>query len=73
MQRDPNLSELKQQQESIQGGKKLTSKKKGRSTTINVKSRKFLQKNKILSRWTEYCSELNNHERYGNIAALDCN
>ena len=43
--------------------KDLTSEKQGRSSTIQDKSGKCLTKEKeILSRWTEYCSELYNYE-----------
>ena len=43
--------------------KDVTSEKQGRSSTIQDKSRKCLTEEKeILSRWTEYCSELYNHE-----------
>ena len=47
--------------------KDLTSEKQGRSSTIQDKSGKCLTEEKdILSRWTEYCSELYNYE------SLDC-
>ena len=53
--------------------KHLTSEKQGRSSTIQDRSRKCLTEEKeILSRWTEYCSELYNHERCGDNAVLDC-
>ena len=53
--------------------KDLTSEKQGRSSTIQDKSGKCLTEEKeILSRWTEYCSELYNHESCGNNAVLDC-
>ena len=43
--------------------KDLTSEKQGRSSTIKDKSGKCLTEEKeILSRWTEYCSELYNYE-----------
>ena len=39
--------------------KYLTSEKQGRSSTIQVKSRKCLtEETEILSRWTEYCSKM---------------
>ena len=42
--------------------KDLTSEKQGRSSNIQDKSGKCLTEEKeILSRWTEYCSELYNH------------
>ena len=46
---------------SYQLVKYLTSEKQGRSTTIQDKSGKRLTEEKeILSRWTDYCSELYN-------------
>ena len=51
----------------------LTLEKQARSTTILAKSRKwFTEEQEILRRWTEYCSELYNHESYGDNAVLDC-
>ena len=53
--------------------KDLTSEKQGRSSTIQDKSGKCLTEvNEILSRWTEYCSELYNYESCGDNAVLDC-
>ena len=53
--------------------KDLTSEKQGRSSTIQDKSGKCLTEEKeILSRWTEYCSELYNYETCGNTTVLDC-
>ena len=53
--------------------KDLTSEKQGRSSTIQDKSGKCLTEEKeILSRWTEYCSELYNSESCGDNAVLDC-
>ena len=53
--------------------KDLTSEKQGRSSTIQDKSGKCLTEEKeILSRWTEYCSELCNYESCGDNAVLDC-
>ena len=53
--------------------KDLTSEKQGRSSTIQDKSGKCLTEGKeILSRWTEYCSELYNYESCGDSAVLDC-
>ena len=53
--------------------KDLISEKQGSSSTILDRSWKCLTKEKgILSRWTEYCSELNNHERCGDNAVLVC-
>ena len=41
----------------------ITSEKQGRSTTIQDKSGRCLtEEQEILSRWTEYCSELYTHE-----------
>ena len=53
--------------------KDLTSEKQGRSSAIQDKSGKCLTEEKeILSRWTEYCSELCNYESCGDNALLDC-
>ena len=53
--------------------KGLTLEKQGRSSTIQDKSGKCLTEEKeILSRWTEYCSELNNYESCGDNTVLDC-
>ena len=53
--------------------KDLTSEKQGRSSTIQDKSGKCLTEEKeILSRWTEYCSELYNYESCGDNSVLDC-
>ena len=53
--------------------KDLTSEKQGRSSTIQDKSEKCLTEDKeILSRWTEYCSELYNYESCGDNTVLDC-
>ena len=53
--------------------KDLTSEKQGRSSTIQDKSEKCLTEEKeILSRWSEYCSELYNYESCGDNAVLDC-
>ena len=52
--------------------KDLTSEKQGRSSAIQDKSGKFLTEEKeILSRWTEYCSELYKYESYADNAVLD--
>ena len=54
--------------------KDLSSEKQGRSTTIQDKSGKCLtEEQEILSRWIEYCSEIYNHESYGDEVVLDCN
>ena len=53
--------------------KDLTSEKQGRSLIIQDRSGKCLNKEQwILSRWTEYWSELYNHESCGDSAVLDC-
>ena len=65
------MPEQKQQQESISAGEGSKLRETGRST-IQDKSVKCLLKNEILSRWTEYCSELYNYESCGDNAVLDC-
>ena len=53
--------------------KDLTSEKQGRSSTIQDKSGKCLTEEKeILSRWTEYCSELYKNESCGDNTVLNC-
>ena len=53
--------------------KDLTSEKQGRSSTFQDKAGKCLTEEKeILSRWTEYCSELYNYEGCGDNTGLDC-
>ena len=53
--------------------KDLTSEKQGRSSIIQNRSWKCLTEEKeIVSRWTEYFSELYNHESCGDNAVLDC-
>ena len=53
--------------------KDLTSEKQDRFSTIQDKSGKCLTEEKeILSRWTEYCSEVYNYEGRGDNAVLDC-
>ena len=52
--------------------KDLTSEKQGRSSTIQDRSGKCVtEEQEILSRWTEYCSELYNQESCGDNAVLD--
>ena len=52
--------------------KDLTSEKQGRSSTIQDRSGTCVtEEQEILSRWTEYCSELYNHESCGGNAVLD--
>ena len=53
--------------------KDLTSEKQGRSSTIQNKSWKcHTEEKEILSRWTEYCSELYSYESCEDNAVLDC-
>ena len=53
--------------------KDLTTEKQGKSTTIQDKSGKCLtEKDEILNRWTEYCSDLYNYETDGDPIVLDC-
>ena len=53
--------------------KDLTTKKQGKSTTIQDKSGNCLtEENEILNRWTEYCSDLYNYETDGDPIMLDC-
>ena len=53
--------------------KDLASEKQGRSSTIKDRSGKCLtEEQDIHSRWTEYCSELYDHESRGDNAVLDC-
>ena len=53
--------------------KDITSEKQGRTSTIQDKAGQCLTEEKeILSRWTEYCSELYNYESCGDNAVLDC-
>ena len=52
--------------------KELTSSKKGRTTTIQVKAGKCLtEERNILKRWSEYCSELYTHITTGDPKMLD--
>ena len=67
------LAEQSNSKRAYQLVKDLISEQQGRSSTIQDKSWKCLTEEKeILSRWTEYCSELYNHESCGNDAVLDC-
>ena len=53
--------------------KNLTSEKQGGYSTIQDRSGKcHTEEKEILSRWTEYCSELYNYESCGDNAVLDC-
>ena len=63
MRGDLNLPEQKEQQESISAGEGSNLRETGQLSTIQDKSGKCLTEEKeILSRWTEYCSELYNYE-----------
>ena len=54
--------------------KDLTSEMQDRSTIIQNKSGYCpIEEQEILSRRTEYCSELYNYESYGDNTVLDCN
>ena len=63
--------EQKQQQNAYQIVNALASENQGRSTFIQEKSGICLTK-EILSRWTEYCSDLYNYEGCGDNIVLDC-
>ena len=53
--------------------KDLTTPKQGKATTIQDRSGKCLtEEREILNRWTEYCSELNNHKDIGGPSELNC-
>ena len=53
--------------------KDLTTEKQAKSTTKQDKSGKCLtEKNEILNRWTDYCSDLYNFETEGDPIVLDC-
>ena len=53
--------------------KDLASEKHSRSSTIQDRSGKCLpEEQAILSRWTEYCSQLYNYESCGDCTVLDC-
>ena len=53
--------------------KDLTSEKLGRFSTIQDRAGKCqTEEQEILVRWTEYCSELHNHESCDDNAVLDC-
>ena len=69
---DQNLPETKTTAGEHTGWcKTLTSEKQGRSSTIQDRSGKCLtEEQEILSRWTEYCSELYNHASCGDNAVL---
>ena len=64
---------IKDSERAYQLVKDLTSEKHGRSSTIQDRSGKCLtEEQDILSRWTEYFSELYNHESCGDNAVLNC-
>ena len=66
VQRDSYLPEQNNGEKAFQQEENLTSRKQGRSTTMQPKSGKCLtEEQAILSRWTEYRLELCNCERYG--------
>ena len=69
---DWNLSEQKQQQDSISAdeGSNLRNSVGPHLSRANLGN--VLLKKKILSRWTKYCSELYNYESCGDNAVLDC-
>ena len=53
--------------------KDLTSEIQGRFSTIQDRSGECPTKEQeVLSRWTEYCSELYDHESCGDNVVLDC-
>ena len=52
--------------------KDLTNVKQGKTSTIqDAVQKNASQKNEILNRWTEYCTELYNHKANGDPSALD--
>ena len=66
------MPEQKQHKRAYQLVKDLTSEKQGRSSTIQDRSGKCLTEEKeILSRWTEYSSELYNYESCGDNTVLN--
>ena len=67
------LAKQKQQQESIPAGKASNLRETGRSSIIQDRSWKCpTEEKEILNRWTEYWSELYNHDSCGDNAVLDC-
>ena len=53
--------------------KDLTTVKQGKATTVQDSSGKcFTEEQKILNRWTGYCTELYNHKENGDPSVLDC-
>ena len=72
-QEDWNFPGQKQSKKAYQLVKDLTSEKQGSFSTIQDKFGKCLtEEQEILSRWTEYCSELYNHKSCGDNTVLDC-
>ena len=66
----PNKNKSKRAYQLV---KDLTSEKEGLSSTIQDRSGKCLtEEQEILRRWTEYCSELYNHESCVDNTVLDC-
>ena len=53
--------------------KDLTTVKQGKAATVQDHSGKCLtEEREILNRWTEYCTELYNHNASGDPSVLDC-
>jgi len=53
--------------------KDLTATKQGQVNTIQDKEGKCLtEEHEIMKRWTEYCSELYNHDTRGDPQVLNC-
>ena len=52
--------------------KDQTTEKQGKSTTIQDKGKCLTEENKIINRWTKYCSDLYNNETEGDPIVLDC-
>ena len=53
--------------------KDLTTVKQGKAATVQDRSGKCLtEEREILNRWTEYCTELYNHEANRDPSVLDC-
>ena len=53
--------------------KDLTTVKQGKATTVQDRSGKCLtEERQIVNRWTEYCSELCDHNANGDPSVLNC-
>ena len=53
--------------------KDLTTVKQGKATKVQDCSGKCLaEEREIMNRWTEYCTELYNHQAIGDPTVLDC-